>query len=204
MTGNDNTGYLSLKDATGHVHFLFPNLTSENDCIVVIDKYKVVIELITVSHSMLCCHDYSLHYILPTHWKSCLPSCDVNHVTSDTSTYYFIIVNKTHLSSINLLLKFQLEVIVSTDLAQLSLFVHSNNDSNHSSVTQHVFEFTGKKWYPLLQYGNLYQLTATETNLLTKTFYTLTKEDKIELIEKDWFAVNELTLIDIYSNIQFW
>lgn len=197
VIGDNNTGYPSLIDATGHLHFLLPNFIEVNNCVLVVNNYKMVIERITISHSVLCCHDYTFHYVIPTNWALYPLSHDIPNTTT-SAVLYFYICDKTHsLKRSNSLQQFQVEILASNDETQLSQYAN-----NHSgSVTQHVLEFKGRQWYQFLQYGNLYRLT---TATIIATFYNIIKDDKIELVKENWLPVIELSLVSIYGNILSW
>ena len=190
VTSDDVTGYLQLTDSTGQLHLTTPTLVKEYGNIILVTEFEIIMEQATVMTSSLHHHIYWFQYIEPLNWIN-FPTKSLSLDHLNIKIFYFVLAKKHVFQRTS----WEVEVLANTCTTELAT---SLNSGQHSSSTQCILHFTEGRWYPYLQYGCLYSLVTTTSQL--PSLYHVSHNDIIELLEEssDWdFAEQVLDISQV-------
>ena len=178
VTSNDVTGYLQLTGSTGQLHLTTPTLIKVYGNLILVTEFEIIMEQATVMTSSLHHHTYWFQYIEPLSWIN-FPTKTLPPDHANIKVFYFVLAKKHVFQRTS----WQVEVLINTCTTELAT---SLNSGRHSSSTQCVLQFSEGRWYPYLQYGCLYSLVTTTSQLTC--LYQVSHNDIIELLEEssDW------------------
>lgn len=178
VTSDDVTGYLQLTDSTGQLHLTTPTLIKEYGNVILVTEFEIIMEQATVMTSSLHHHTYWFQYIEPLSWIM-FPTKTLSPDHPNVKVVYFVLTKKHVFQRTS----WQVEVLTNTCATELATSLKSGR---RSSSTQCVLQFSGGKWYPYLQYGCLYSLVTTTSQIAS--LYQVSHNDIIELLEEssDW------------------